>query len=73
MTGIDETLKVKIVNRQHVETKHDVRAEPNKSSIKYIVKGWMKWLKDNNIKKGDHFTFQYFPDIRALFLTDVFR
>ncbi|MFS7902074.1 hypothetical protein Hanom_Chr01g00007001 [Helianthus anomalus] len=24
MTGIDETLKVKIANRQNVETKHDV-------------------------------------------------
>ncbi|MFS7998782.1 hypothetical protein Hanom_Chr12g01158011 [Helianthus anomalus] len=39
ITGIDETLKVKIANRQNVETKHDVRAEPNKNSIKCVVKG----------------------------------
>ncbi|MFS7986826.1 hypothetical protein Hanom_Chr11g01014771 [Helianthus anomalus] len=52
--------------------KLDVRAEPNKNSIKYIVKGRAKWLKDKNIKKGDHCTFQYFQDIRALFLTVVF-
>ncbi|MFS7969031.1 putative transcription factor B3-Domain family [Helianthus anomalus] len=72
MTGINETLKVKIANRQNVETKHDVRAEPNKNSIKYVVKGWAKWLKDNNIKEGDHCKFQYFPDIVVLFVTNVF-
>ena len=72
ITGIDETLKVKIANRQNVETKHDVRAEPNKNSIKYVVKGWAKWLKDNNIKEGDHCKFQYFPQIGALFLANVF-
>ncbi|XP_035844805.1 uncharacterized protein LOC118491284 [Helianthus annuus] len=73
ITGIDETLKVKIANRQNVKTKHDVRAEPNKNSIKYVVKGWAKWLKDNNIKEGDHCKFQYFPDIGVLFLANVFR
>ncbi|MFS7944651.1 putative transcription factor B3-Domain family [Helianthus anomalus] len=69
MTGIDETLKVKIAYRQNVERKQDVRAETNKNSIKYVVKGWAKWLKDNNIKEGDHCKFQYFSDIGVLFLT----
>ncbi|MFS7995753.1 putative transcription factor B3-Domain family [Helianthus anomalus] len=72
ITGVDETLKVKIVNGQNVETKHDVRAEPNNTSIKYVVKGWAKWLKDNNIKEGDHCKFQYFPHIGVLFLANVF-
>ncbi|MFS8004036.1 putative transcription factor B3-Domain family [Helianthus anomalus] len=73
ITGIDETLKVKIANRQNVETKHDVRPEPNKNSIKYVVKGWAKWLKYNNIQEGDHCKFQYFPGICVLFHAGVFR
>ncbi|MFS7902500.1 putative transcription factor B3-Domain family [Helianthus anomalus] len=73
ITGIDETLKVRIANRQNVETKHDVRAETNKNSIKYVVKGWAKWLKDNNIQEGDHCKFQYFEDICVFFLAGVIR